>query len=103
MDKVDHISPLVELKVEVEMIEDVGFDQEEDQELEKEEADEEEDVYKDLVLHPKVTSWVDPVSGKSNHGIQVMDVTSTRHKSYELHLCPICCEPWTLDKIHQMR
>nr|GFB75049.1 hypothetical protein [Tanacetum cinerariifolium] len=87
------------------MIEDVGFDQEEDQVLEKEEADEkEEDVYKVLVLHPKVTSWVDPVSVKTNHGIQVMDVTpSTRHKRYELHPCPICCEPWTLDKIHQMR
>nr|GEZ30456.1 zinc finger, RING/FYVE/PHD-type [Tanacetum cinerariifolium] len=93
----------VELKVEEEMIEDVGFDQEEDQVLEKEEADE-EDVYKVLVLHPKVTSWVDPVSGKTNHGIQVMDVTpSARHKRYELHPCPICCEPWTLDKIHQMR
>nr|GFB43964.1 hypothetical protein [Tanacetum cinerariifolium] len=57
MDKVDHISPLVELEVEVEMIEDVGFDKEEYQVLEKVEADEEEeDVYKVLVLHPKVTT-----------------------------------------------
>ncbi|GJW33446.1 zinc finger, RING/FYVE/PHD-type containing protein [Tanacetum coccineum] len=117
MDKVDHVSPLVELEVE-EVIEDVGLDQEAEEDIEdlrfeieedieedlvQEEGEEEEkDSYKDFMLYPQVTSFKHD-TGESVHGIQVTDLPlSTDHKRYEFDLCPICLKPWTLDKIHQM-
>ncbi|PWA37520.1 zinc finger, RING/FYVE/PHD-type [Artemisia annua] len=51
----------------------------------------------------RVTSWFNPVAGKTYHEIQTMDVLrSTDCKRYEFDLCPICLKPWTLDKMHQM-
>nr|GEX39888.1 abnormal spindle-like microcephaly-associated protein homolog [Tanacetum cinerariifolium] len=88
--------------------EDIEDEEEEEEEKEKEkekddDVDVDEDVYKNLVLLPRVTSWYDHVTGKTDHGIQFMNVRlSTDCKKYEFDRCPICLKPFTHDKIHQL-
>ncbi|PWA65504.1 Apple-like protein [Artemisia annua] len=98
-----HISPL-ELDEAQKQEEDMELDgEEEDMKFEIEEETEEDDVYKDLLLHPEVTSWFDDDTGETDHGIQVINVRlSTDCKRHAFNLCPFCLDPWTLDKIHQM-
>ncbi|GJX69519.1 zinc finger, RING/FYVE/PHD-type containing protein [Tanacetum coccineum] len=99
---------VMELDQEEEEWMDLNYETEEDiedeEEKEKEkEKDDDEDVYKNLVLLPRVTGWYDHVTGKTDHGIQVMNVRlSTDCKKYEFDRCPICLKPLTHDKIHQL-
>ncbi|GJT31052.1 zinc finger, RING/FYVE/PHD-type containing protein [Tanacetum coccineum] len=129
MDKVLELDGLAKKEVEEEVIKDVRLDkkeiedlrseieeeekeieeekeddEEEEEKVEEEEKEEDEDVYKDLLLHPEVSSWIKDETGETVHGIQVMHVPlSTNSKRVEFDLCPICIKPWTFDdKTHQM-
>ncbi|GKF17432.1 hypothetical protein Tco_0062350, partial [Tanacetum coccineum] len=57
---------VMELDQEEEEWMDLNYETEEDIEDEEEK---EKDVYKNLVLLPRVTGWYDHVTGKTDHGI----------------------------------
>ncbi|GKB73877.1 hypothetical protein Tco_0935289 [Tanacetum coccineum] len=94
-----------EKEIEEEKEDDEEEEEKEDQVEEEEKEEDEDDVYKDLLLHPEVSSWIKDETGETVHGIQVMHVPlSTNSKRVEFDLCPICVKPWTLDdKTHQIR